>query len=163
MKVTAIAAMSKNRVIGSNNGIPWYLQEDFRFFKRTTLNHPIIMGRKTFESIGKPLPKRTNMVVTKNPFYISSGIVILHSLEAALEMANNHGEEEVFIIGGGTIYQQSLPFLDSIYLTEVQTELEGDTFFPELNFNNWKVSEILSHKKDSKNDFDFIIKRYERI
>lgn len=163
MKVTAIAAMSKNRVIGSNNGIPWYLQEDFRFFKRTTLNHPIIMGRKTFESIGKPLPKRTNMVVTKNPFYISSGIVILHSLEAALEMANNHGEEEVFIIGGGTIYQQSLPFLDSIYLTEVQTELAGDTFFPELNFNNWKVSEILSHKKDSKNDFDFIIKRYERI
>lgn len=163
MKVTAIAAMSKNRVIGSNNGIPWYLQEDFRFFKRTTLNHPIIMGRKTFESIGKPLPKRTNMVVTKNPFYISSGIVILHSLEAALEMANNHGEEEVFIIGGGTIYQQSLPFLDSIYLTEVQTELAGDTFFPELNFNNWKVSEILSHKKDSKNDFDFIIKKYERI
>lgn len=163
MKVTAIAAMSKNRVIGSNNGIPWYLQEDFRFFKRTTLNHHIIMGRKTFESIGKPLPKRTNIVVTNNPFFVASGIITANSLENALSIAAENKETEAFIIGGGTIYEQSLPFLDKIYLTEVQTEISGDTFFPKLDFNKWKATIIMSHKKDNKNDFDFIIKEYQKV
>lgn len=155
--------MSQNRVIGSENQIPWYLQEDFRFFKRTTLNHHIIMGRKTFESIGKPLPKRTNIVVTRNPFFIASGIITANSLENALSIAAENGETEAFIIGGGTIYEQSLPFLDKIYLTEVETEIAGDTFFPELNFDKWKSSIILSHKKDNKNDFDFTIKCYEKL
>lgn len=163
MKVSAIAAMSQNRVIGSDNGIPWYLQADFKFFKRTTLNHHIIMGRKTFESIGKPLPKRTNIVVTSNPFFAASGVLVAHSLENALSLAEENGEKEVFIIGGGTIYQQSLPYLDKIYLTEVETELKGDTFFPKLDFNNWESTKILSHKKDEKNDYDFVIKEYQRV
>ncbi len=155
--------MSQNRVIGSENQIPWYLQEDFRFFKRTTLNHHIIMGRKTFQSIGKPLPKRTNIVVTRNPFFIASGVITANSLENALSIAAENGETEAFIIGGGTIYEQSLPFLDNIYLTEVETEISGDTFFPKLDFDEWQSSEIMSHPKDNKNDFNFTIKEFKRL
>jgi len=155
--------MSQNRVIGSENQIPWYLQEDFRFFKRTTLNHHIIMGRKTFQSIGKPLPKRTNIVVTRNPFFIASGVITANSLENALSIAAENGETEAFIIGGGTIYEQSLPFLDNIYLTEVETEMSGDTFFPKLDFDEWQSSEIMSHPKDNKNDFNFTIKEFKRL
>ena len=163
MKIAAIAAMSQNRVIGSENQIPWYLQEDFRFFKRTTLNHHIIMGRKTFQSIGKPLPKRTNIVVTRNPFFIASGVITANSLENALSIAAENGETEAFIIGGGTIYEQSLPFLDKIYLTEVETEISGDTFFPKLDFDEWQSSEVMSHPKDNKNDFNFTIKEFKRL
>lgn len=163
MQITAIAAMSQNRVIGSDNEIPWYLQEDFKFFKKTTLNHHIIMGRKTFESIGKPLPKRTNIVITRNPFFIASNVITASSLENALAIAAENGETEAFIIGGGTIYQQSLPMLDKIYLTEVATEVTGDTFFPELNLEEWQESVILSHSKDAKNDHDFIIKLYDKL
>ena len=163
MQITAIAAMSQNRVIGSDNEIPWYLQEDFKFFKKTTLNHHIIMGRKTFESIGKPLPKRTNIVITRNPFFIASNVITANSLENALAIAAENGETEVFIIGGGTIYQQSLPMLDKIYLTEVATEVTGDTFFPELSLEEWQSSIILSHSKDAKNDHDFTIKLYEKL
>ena len=163
MQITAIAAMSQNRVIGSDNEIPWYLQEDFKFFKKTTLNHHIIMGRKTFESIGKPLPKRTNIVITRNPFFIASNVITANSLENALAIAAENGETEAFIIGGGTIYQQSLPMLDKIYLTEVATEVTGDTFFPELNLEEWQASVILSHSKDAKNDHDFIIKLYDKL
>ncbi len=155
--------MSQNRVIGSENQIPWYLQEDFRFFKRTTLNHHIIMGRKTFQSIGKPLPKRTNIVVTRNPFFIASGVITANSLENALSIAAENGETEAFILGGGTIYEQSLPFLDNIYLTEVETEISGDTFFPKLDFDEWQSSEIMSHPKDNKNDFNFTIKEFKRL
>ena len=163
MQITAIAAMSQNRVIGSDNEIPWYLQEDFKFFKKTTLNHHIIMGRKTFESIGKPLPKRTNIVITRNPFFIASNVITASSLENALAIAAENGETEAFIIGGGTIYQQSLPMLDKIYLTEVATEVTGDTFFPELSLEEWQASIILSHSKDVKNDHDFTIKLYEKL
>ena len=163
MQITAIAAMSQNRVIGSENEIPWYLQEDFKFFKKTTLNHHIIMGRKTFESIGKPLPKRTNIVITRNPFFIASNVITANSLENALAIAAENEETEAFIIGGGTIYEQSLPLLDKIYLTEVATEIAGDTFFPELNLEAWQSSVIFSHQKDAKNDYDFTVKLYERL
>ena len=155
--------MAENRVIGSKNGIPWYLQADFKFFKRTTMNHHIIMGRKAFESIGKPLPKRTNIVITRNPFFVASCVLVANSLEEALSIAAHNEENEAFIIGGGMIYEQSLPYLDKIYLTEVQTTLDGDTFFPELDLTNWKSSEILSYQKDGKNDYDFVIKEYLRV
>ena len=112
MKKSAILAMSKNRVIGSNNRIPWYLPNDLKLFKKTTLNHHIIMGRKTFLSIGKPLPKRTNIVLTRNPFFMASGVIVAYSLEESISIAEKNGEEEVFIIGGGEIYQMSLPYLD---------------------------------------------------
>jgi len=163
MKIAAIVAASINRVIGKGNEIPWYLQADFKFFKSTTMNHHIIMGRKTFESIGKPLPKRTNIVITRNPFFIASNVIVVNSLEAAFEVAQSNGANKAFVIGGGTIYEQSLPYLDEIYYTEVQTSIEGDTFFPKLNINEWKISKILSHDKDGKNDYDFEVKYFERI
>lgn len=163
MKIAAIVAASINRVIGKGNEIPWYLQADFKFFKTTTMNHHIIMGRKTFESIGKPLPKRTNIVITRNPFFIASNVIVVNSLEAAFEVAESNGADKAFVIGGGTIYEQSLPYLDEIYYTEVQTSIEGDTFFPELNMNEWKVLENLSHNKDEKNDYDFKVKFFQRI
>lgn len=162
MKIAAIVAASINRVIGKGNEIPWYLQADFKFFKKTTMNHHIIMGRKTFESIGKALPKRTNIVITRNPFFIASNVIVVNSLEAAFEIAEENGEALAFVIGGGTIYEESLPYLDEIYYTEVQTTLEGDVFFPELEKSKWNLSEILSHNKDEKNDFDFVVKHYKK-
>ncbi len=162
MKVSAIVAASKNGIIGDDNKIPWYLQADFKFFKQTTMNHHIIMGRKTFDSIGKPLPKRTNIVITRNPFFVATGVLVANSMEEALSIASDNGETEAFIIGGGTIYEQSLPYLDEIYYTEVQTELEGDTFFPKLNYLEWEKTEIMSHKADEKNNYNFIISNLKR-
>ncbi|NJN78565.1 MAG: dihydrofolate reductase [Saprospiraceae bacterium] len=163
MKVSAIVAASKNSVIGNDNEIPWYLQEDFKFFKQTTMNHCIIMGRKTFDSIGKPLPKRTNIVITRNPFFVASGVIVVSSLEEALMIADESGETEAFIIGGGTIYKQAFPILDCIYYTEVQTELEGDTFFPEINTKIWTKSILKSQEANDKNDFDFEVQLLEKI
>lgn len=163
MKIAAIVAASRNRVIGKGNEIPWYLQADFKFFKKTTLNHHIIMGRKTFESIGRPLPKRTNIVITRNPFFVASNVIVVNSLEAAFEIAESNGENTAFVIGGGTIYEQSLPYLDEVYYTEVDTIIEkGDAFFPELDKKEWNFSEILSHKKDDKNDYNFTVSQFER-
>lgn len=163
MKITAIVAMSKNRVIGIKNEIPWYLQDDFKFFKKVTLNHHIIMGRKTFESIKKSLSQRTNIVITRNPKFNAYNVILANSLENSISIAKYNGETEVFIIGGGEIYKQSLSILDKIYLTEVDVEIKGDTFFPELNLEEWRVSDILKHSKDSKNNYDFSIKLYEKL
>ena len=119
MVVSAIVAAAKNNVIGNGADIPWRLSGDMKYFKRTTLEHHIIMGRKTFESMGRPLPKRTNIVLTRDPYYVGTGIIVAKSLAEALRIAHDNGEEEVFIIGGGEIYKQSLDLLDKIYLTRV--------------------------------------------
>ena len=128
MLISTIVATAQNNVIGKDNQIPWYLPADLQYFKKITLNHHIIMGRNCFESIGRPLPKRTNVVVTRNPFFIATGCVVTHSIEEALRLAEKNGEEEVFIIGGGEIYQQSVEFWDRIYWTEVALNTEGDVF-----------------------------------
>lgn len=163
MIVSAILAMSKNRVIGKDNQIPWHLSADLKYFKLTTLNHHIIMGRKTFLSIGKPLPKRTNIVLTRNPFFVASNVLIAPSVEEALLLATNNGEEEVFIIGGGEIYRQSMPYLDKIYLTLIDLEVEGDVFFPELDRQQWQLISEDPHQADEKNEFDYTFQIYERI
>ncbi len=119
MIISAIVATAHNGVIGKDNEIPWYLPADFAYFKRVTLNHHIIMGRNCYESIGRPLPKRTNVIVTRNPFYIASGCVIVHSVEEGLKLAKENGEEEVFIIGGGEIYKQTMHLMDKNNITEV--------------------------------------------
>jgi dihydrofolate reductase len=155
--------MSKNRVIGKDNQIPWHLSADLKYFKRTTLNHHIIMGRKTFLSIGKPLPRRTNIVLTRNPFFIASNVLVATSVEEGLQLAEDNGEEEVFIIGGGEIYRQSMPFLDKIYLTLIDVEVEGDVFFPELNEAQWKLVSEEAHEADEKNEYDYSFLVYERI
>ncbi len=162
MIVSAIVAISKNRVIGSDNQIPWHLPADMAFFKRTTMGHFVIMGRLTFLSLGRPLPKRTNVVVTRDPFFTATGCLVAHSLEEALSLAEEAGETEAFIIGGGQIYRESMEYLDRIYLTEVDTEVEGDVFFPELEETEWKVVRSDPHPADEKNEFSYAFKTLER-
>lgn len=163
MIVSAILAMSKNRVIGKDNQIPWHLSADLKYFKRTTLHHHIIMGRKTFLSIGNPLPKRTNIVLTRNPFFIASNVLVATSIEEGLQLARDNAEEEAFIIGGGEIYRQSMPYLDKIYLTLIDVEVEGDVFFPELDEAQWKLVTEEAHEADEKNEYNYSFLVYERI
>ena len=163
MIVSAILAAAKNNVIGKDNNIPWHLSADLKYFKKTTLNHHIIMGRKTYSSIGKALPKRTNIIITRNPYFIVSNCIVVHSIDEALEFALENGEEEVFIIGGGEIYKQSMPYLDKIYLTEVDLDIKGDAHFPELDKKEWKVISEDHHPSDEKNEFAYTFKILERI
>ena len=163
MIVSAIVATAKNNVIGKDNNIPWYLPDDLKYFKAKTLDHHIIMGRKSYESIGHPLPKRTNIIVTQNPFYIASNCLIVHSVEEGLEMAQENGEEEAFIIGGAQIYALSLPYLDRLYLTEVDLEVEGDVFFPSFDMNEWRLISEDPRQASGKNEHDYNFKIFERI
>ncbi len=163
MLVSAIAAMAKNRVIGFHNQIPWYLPADLKYFKKTTLNHHVIMGRNTFHSIGRPLPNRVNIVITRDPFFLAADCIVVHTIEEALTVALDHGEEEAFIIGGGQIYDRSLPYWDKIYLTEVDLEPEGDVFFPAIENKDWKRIYQESHPADDKNEFAYQFKVLERI
>ena len=162
MKVSLIVAAAENGVIGKDNDLIWHLPKDMRFFKETTLNHHVIMGRKNFESIPhkyRPLPNRTNIVITRQTNYKADGCVVVNSVEAALEIAKENGDKEPFIIGGGQIYKLALEanLVDRIYLTKVHHTFDGDTFFPELN-NKWKEVNKIVNKADEKHayDYDFI-------
>lgn len=136
-----IVAAAKNRVIGFKNAMPWYLPEELQHFKRTTLGKPLVMGRNTFESIGRPLPGRTNIVVSRNPEFNHSGVKVATSLAAALKIADAQaiidGAKEIMVIGGGQIYKQAFPLATYLYLTEVDAMPEGDTWFPEVTMNEW--------------------------
>lgn len=162
MIISAIVAAAKNRVIGYQNQIPWYLPEDFKYFKKTTMGHHIIMGRKCFESIGRPLPKRTNVIITRDLFYLAYDCLIVHSIQEALQLARDHDESEAFIIGGGEIYAQSMEMLDRIYYTEVDLEPDGDVFFPEIDPRDWREVSREFHEKDEKNEVDYSFVVYER-
>lgn len=163
MIVSAIVAVAKNGVIGKGNQIPWYLPADLQYFKRTTLNHHIIMGRKSFLSIGRPLPHRTNVVVTRDPFFVANGCSVARSIQEALEMAYDNGDSEVFIIGGGQIYKDSLPFWDKLYLTEVDIEVpDGEVFFPALDYSEWTLISEDEYPADNKNEYDYTFKVFEK-
>ncbi|MBP7273374.1 MAG: dihydrofolate reductase [Saprospiraceae bacterium] len=162
MIVSAIVATAQNGVIGKDNQIPWYLPADLKYFKQITLHHHIIMGRKCFESIGNPLPKRTNIVITRNPFWSVTNGLVAHTIEEALNIAFDNGEDEVFIIGGGEIYQQSLLYWDKIYWTQVDIAVSGDVFFPEINLSEWKLLNKECHQADDKNEFDYCFNVFER-
>ncbi|MBC7884371.1 MAG: dihydrofolate reductase [Saprospiraceae bacterium] len=162
MTISCIVATANHRVIGNQNEIPWYLPADLQYFKKTTLNHHIIMGRNCYASIGKPLPKRTNIVVTRDPFFISSSCLVAKSIPEALKIAHQNKESEVFIIGGGQIYAQTMELCDKVYLTEVDIDVDGDVFFPKLNMNEWEVLSEEKHHKDEKNDFDYTFKILKR-
>jgi dihydrofolate reductase len=155
MIISAIVAMAKNNVIGRENEIPWYLPEDFKWFKKHTLNHTIIMGRKCFESIGRPLPKRTNIIVSRDIFFLVSGCMVVYDLKEAIEVARLEGETELFIIGGGEIYRQSMHLLDKLYITHVDATVDGDVFFPKYDENDWNQVFEEKHLKDEKNEFDY--------
>lgn len=157
MRVNLIVAMAKNRVIGMANKMPWHLPADFAWFKRHTLGYPVIMGRKTFESIGKPLPGRRNLVISRNPDWHSEGCEVSGSLAEALDKCKDN--ESVFLIGGATLYTEALPLVDTIYLTEVDASPEGDTWFPLLDTRQWKERSREHRATDDKNAFamDFVI------
>lgn len=155
--IKIIVAMSKNRVIGNNNQLIWKLSSDLKRFKELTTNNPVVMGRKTYESIGRPLPNRRNIVITRNTEYSVEGCEIVSSLEEALLLTNN----DCFIIGGGEIYTQSLEIADKIYLTLVHNDFEGDTKFPELG-KDWVKISRKDFKADDKNEYDYSFIEYER-
>ena len=163
MIVSAIAAMSQNRVIGIDNDLPWHLPADMKYFMRTTRGHHVAMGRKTFESMGVPLKDRINIVITRDPFYAATGILVAHSLHEALEIAAMHQETEVFVIGGAEIYRLALPVLDRIYLTEIDLFVEkGDAFFPDLKIDEWNLVSQENHKPDVRNKYNYTFKIFER-
>jgi len=164
MMVSLIAAAAENNAIGKDNGMLWYLPADLRYFKQTTKGHHIIMGRKTFESFGKPLPDRTHVLITRQKDYRQPGCTIVHGLEAALQLARENGETEAFVIGGGEIYRQALPFADRIYLTRVHaTFKEADAWFPERDPTVWKAVKEERHEADAKHEYAFDFLVYERI
>lgn len=155
MIISAIVATSENGVIGKDGQIPWYLPVDLKFFKKMTMGHPIIMGRKSFISIGRALPGRTNIIITRNPYFIASNCLVVPSIEAAVELASAQpGNEENFIIGGGEIYQQSSQKWDRLYWTKVHIKAEGDTFFPEISMEEWTIVREEYVEKDEKNPLD---------
>ncbi|WP_251978811.1 dihydrofolate reductase [Salinicola avicenniae] len=141
-RVAMIAAMSANRVIGVGNRLPWYLPEDLKYFKATTQGKPLVMGRKTFASIGRPLPGRLNIVITRDAEFQHEGVRVCHSLDEALVLADSQalidGGDEIMVMGGGEIYHLALPIAERLYLTEVAVEIEGDAFFPEIDRHQWR-------------------------
>ena len=162
MLVSAVVATAKNNVIGKDNQIPWYLPADLAWFKRTTLDHHVLMGRHCFRSIGRPLPKRVNIVITRDPFFTADGVLVAHSIEDALGMAYDAGETEAFIIGGGEIYREGLDLCDQIYLTEVDTAPDGDVFFPTLDPADWHETWREAHRADAKNEWAYTFRILER-
>jgi len=163
MKLSIIVAVSENNVIGIDNQLPWHLPADLKYFKNLTSGHPIIMGRKTFESIGRPLPNRENIVITRDAAFHHEGIVIKHSIEEAIQYCRTK-DDEIFIIGGDTIYQQTISWVNRIYYTRVHVSLEhGTAFFPVLNMEEWKLVQSEYHIKDEKNQYDYTFEVYDRM
>ncbi|OAZ99127.1 dihydrofolate reductase [Halomonas sp. G11] len=164
--VAMIVAMAKNRVIGVEGQLPWYLPEDLKFFKRMTQAKPLVMGRKTFASIGKPLPNRLNIVVTRQETFVHEGVRVCHDLPAALELADQQATieaaEEIMVMGGGEIYRQALPYATRLYVTEVDIEVEGDAYFPLLDPNEWRETQrVAGQPNEQQPDYAFVT--YERI
>lgn len=157
--ISLIVAMDKNRVIGVENKLPWHLPSDLKRFKALTLGHHVIMGRKTFESIGKPLPGRTNVIVTRQQNYQAQGCKVVHSLDAAI--MGSRGDGEAFIIGGAELYLQALPYADKLYITEIDLKVpKGDAYFPPLDLKKWKMIEKIEHKADASNPIAFAYLTY---
>ena len=161
MKISIVVAMAANRVIGRDNQLPWHLPADLQHFKQTTMGKPILMGRKTWESIGRPLPGRTNIVITRDENYEAPGCVVVHSIEAALQAAAK--QDEVMIIGGAEFYRQLLPRTNRIYLTRINEDFEGDILFPELISSEWQEVERVDCDADDKNPHSYSFIRLDRV
>jgi dihydrofolate reductase len=155
MKISIIAAVAQNNVIGKDNKLLWRLKKDMQWFKKHTSGHCVLMGRKTFDSLGKPLPNRKNIVITSKPSENSEDLIFFKNIEEGISYAKEHGETELFVIGGGEIYKQLLPKSETIYLTIVDCEPEGDTYFPVLDYNNYQIIFEEYHESDDENEYPF--------
>ena len=166
VKVCIVVAMAENRVIGQDNDLPWRIPEDLKYFKNVTMGLPLVMGRKTFESIGKPLPGRPHFIVTRNKEWSHEGVSVSSSLEGAIEaakaQAERDGKDRVMIVGGAEIYLQVLPQVDRLYLTRVHCEIEGDAFFPELNYEEWNEVSRKSGENSGQNGYEYSFFVYEK-
>ena len=164
MIISLIAALSTNRVIGKNNDLPWHLPDDMKYFMQTTKEHCVIMGRKNFDSIPekfRPLPNRTNIVVTRQPHF-TAPCQVVHSVKEGIELGRAANETELFIIGGAEIYALGMPYAQRLYLTEILSEIKGDTFFPEFDTSQWKEASRKHHPADERHAFAFDFVVYDR-
>jgi dihydrofolate reductase len=162
MRISLIVAKSENNVIGRNNELPWHLKDDLQNFKKLTMGHHILMGRKTFESIGKVLPGRMSLVISNEPRANSENVFWFNSIFRAIKQAERNGETELFIIGGEKIYKYALSLIDRIYLTEVKATVEGNAFFPQLSLKNWKKVSEVNVEKNASNDYDYSVQVLDR-
>ena len=160
--ISFIVAASTNNAIGKGNQLLWHLPNDMRFFKNTTWGMPMIMGRKTFESVNKKFPGRTNIVITRQKDWEREGVIVVSSLEEALKKAEETNCKEIFIIGGGEIFKESISKADKIYLTRVHAVLDGDTFFPEINEKDWELAHEENFEKDQKHLYDYSFQTWKR-
>lgn len=164
--IAMIAAVARNGAIGIANGLPWRISGDLQFFKRVTMGKPVVMGRLTFESIGRPLPGRTNIVITRNADWSAPGVERVPTLEAALELASQSAEaagvDEVMVIGGAQIYRQVLPLASRLYLTEVEAEVEGDAFFPQRG-DGWSETSRQCYPASERDEYNYCLVQYDRL
>ena len=162
MLISLVVAATENNVIGKNNKLLWHLPNDLRFFKNTTWAMPVIMGRKTFDSLGKPLTGRTNIVITHQSGWHADGVKVVANLDEAVIEASHADAKEAFVIGGGEIFKQSMPIAHKIYITRIHATLEGDTFFPSINTTEWKLVSHLDFKADHKHAYAYSFQVWER-
>lgn len=158
-----IVAASENNIIGTEGQLPWHLPNDFKYFKNKTWGMPVIMGRNTFEDMEKELPGRMNIVVTKKNDWQAQNVFVAHSIAEAIEKAKESDAKEIFIIGGGEIFKQTMTIVDRIYLTRVHTNVEGDTLYPEINQAQWELAKSDSFPADDKNDYRYTFEVWEKI
>lgn len=155
--------MGENRVIGLQNDMPWHLPKDLAYFKKVTTGHTVVMGRRTYESIGRPLPNRRNVVVTrKESPNLPAEVEVLRDLNTVLQWEKENPQEEIFIAGGGQLYEQMIPHADRLYITKISSNFEGDTYFPEIDKENWEIVSETFEKKDENHPFDLTFIVYER-
>lgn len=160
--ISLIAAMDQNHVIGFENDMPWHLPRDLKFFKDKTTGHPIIMGRKTFESIGRPLPNRKNIVLSRTQTNFPKEIQVIQEIDTILKWNHEQPDEEYFIIGGGNLYQQAISYADRMYITKINEEFKGDTYFPHFSEADWTLTNQMKGFKDEKNPYDYYFLQYDR-
>lgn len=163
LKISIIVAKAKNNVIGKDNQLPWHLPEDLKHFKRKTEGHHLIMGRKTFESMGKPLPNRTSIVITRNKNYkVPPGHHVVHDLEAALEIARDKNLQQVYVLGGAEIFKLAFPLVDEMVITEIHATPDGNTFFPVFDESQWEIKSKSDFLKDENNPYDYSFVTYHK-
>ena len=163
MIISAIVATGLNNEIGVDNDLPWHLPADLKFFKETTLKKYVLLGRKSFESIGRPLPGRTNIVITRDKDYYHSGIIIKHSISDGILYAKENGQDELFVLGGSNIYGQTQEIWDQFYQTKINVEIPHATaFFPKVNYDNWSLAWSEEHQADEKNKYNYSFNKYVR-